>query len=221
MKINPALSALGLWQASSEPIWSGIFPFGEDPDPAVVKAIRVFAPNYVPLWVTKAYVSPAGTEHVYGYHAFGLHTFDPESSEEDDAIGGEPVTVLRPTHGWPARFSGGRITSPYILSIKWEEGSWQDRCNVPEIPIPYDMRAEWWMKRTWHRIQKEKVGKLGNAEKNRVLAMRAAADRELQGVHTDIKLANRDDRYQLLRESGKATSSTAVAPSKQPLEVNA
>ena len=219
--VNPALSALGLWQPTSEPIWSGVFPAGQEPDEAIVRSIRSFCPDFVPLYVTTEYLAPVGGERKRAsYHAFGMHTNQPEGSEDDDALCGEPVSVLRPTT-WPARFNGGRVSCVYVLSKPWPEDSWQFKCNMPLDPLPFDWRAEDWMRKTWHRVQKERAATLGFAEKNRMLAHRAAEEKAMRGVHEDIKLANRDDRYQLLRPLGIATSSTAIAPSKQPIEVSA
>ena len=41
-------------------------------DPAIVKAIREFEPDFCPLWVTTTYRSPAGSYKVFGRHAIGI-----------------------------------------------------------------------------------------------------------------------------------------------------
>lgn len=187
---------LGMWRVVGGPEWSAVFPPGDAPDPGIVKAIRVFAPHYVPLWLRKAYVSPTGDKTAYGYHVVGMHTDNPEEAEEDWEI----VNVIRPPD-WPANFNHGLINVVKVLWDDWKPGSWQRKRNFPRQYVPYDWRLVDWMRRTAHRIQDRKQARLDAiAAVDRQLE---AEDKALAKVEADAKQELRDDAHSLLQAGMK------------------
>lgn len=202
--ISSDLAHLGMWQPTGRPEWTVVFPAGLEPDPAIVKAIRVVAPRFVPLWVTREYISPTGERRTYGYYALGMHSDVPEESAEEDFEGLGPVNV----QGWN---KGGRLCCIDVLSSQWKDGSWQQDCNVPEPAEPFDERVRDWFVRTHYRLQKAK--RIGDEVVRTAKAKKEAELQALAVKRDAVRNQNRADRFQLLRSLGKATSSTAVAPS--------
>lgn len=58
------------WTETISACGSEMYPW----DPAVVKAIREFEPDFCPLWVTTTYKAPSGGFKVFGRHAIGIDT---------------------------------------------------------------------------------------------------------------------------------------------------
>lgn len=213
--VSSELKELGLWQEKGRPKWSTRFPAGHDPDPAIVREIRSFCPDFVPLWVVRTFVTPTEGSKDYGYYALGIHIQNPEETEDDawDALG--PVNVEI-----PPPFRGGRIYAIEVIANEWKPGSWQFNNNVPPTGEPFDRRALDWMLKTHHRRENTDIVKdQMQAVRDRLAAEKVALDKGRE----ERRLANREDRFQLLRWIGemfgmapKATSSTAVAPTPKP-----
>lgn len=212
--IGPSASAMkdeGLWVERGRPYWTAVFPPGATPDPEIVKAIRVFCPEFAPLWVVRSFVAPTGGERSFGYYAFAVHLEHPDESEADAWEGLGPVSIETPPD-WP--FKSGRMYVFEVLAHEWKPDSWQFRCNVPPPGEVFDARALTWMQATDHRRKNT------NIVQDKLREIRAAKAAEMAALdkgRQERKLANREDRFQLLRWlGGKATSSTAVPPTPKP-----
>jgi hypothetical protein len=89
MEIAQRASQAGVYEYLGES-----FSVDEIIDPSLVKQIRAFVPQYVPLVTRRRYRSPAGTEVVELYHVVGRYIEDPRE-------GAQPVRLERVPPGFP------------------------------------------------------------------------------------------------------------------------
>lgn len=198
-------SDLGFWTPVGKPSWSAVFPAGDEPDPGIVAAIRVFAPHYVPLWLRKEYKAPTGARSVYGWHVIGMHTDDPGEAEWS----GNVLNLQRPSD-WPAAFLSGQIYVVRVLWDDWIPGTWQAKRKLPRQYVPYDARLIEWMKATHARIQ---AARDVRREMERELqAMLEAEDLALQKVEDETEAVLREDAYSLLQAGMKSERSFQNGP---------
>jgi hypothetical protein len=195
-----SVADLGMWRSVGAPEWTAVFPAGNEPDPGIVKAIRVFAPHYVPLWLRKAYRSPTGDLTAYEYHVVGMHTDNPTEAQDDWEI----VNVIRPPD-WPARFMSGQINVVRVLWDDWKDGTWQKARNFPRQYVPYDWRLVDWMRRTAHRVQQE-TQRTEERRREALAALDAqfaAEDKAVEKLEADTKAEAREDAFSLLQAGMK------------------
>lgn len=198
-------SDLGFWTPVGEPSWSAVFPAGDEPDPGVVAAIRVFAPHYVPLWLRKEYKAPTGARNVYGWHVIGMHTDDPGEAEWS----GNVLKIQRPSD-WPAMFLTGQIYVVRVLWDDWIPGTWQAKRKLPRQYVPLDARLIEWMKATHQRIQQARD--VRREMERELQAMFEAEDLALQKVEDETEANLREDAYSLLQAGMKAERSFQNGP---------
>ena len=85
-------------------------------DPVIVKEIRVFDPNYVPLLCKRLYVSPLGMIVSKQYHVIGRHIEFPQEGYET-----ENVRLAIVPKGFP--FNPDKIQPLRTLCANWPKGS--------------------------------------------------------------------------------------------------
>lgn len=114
------------------------------PNPKVVKAVQEFEPEAVFLFVRSAYVSPAGTEHVFGRHAVAIAPRDRQARHQ-------VVRALHPTLTPSPRF-------PLVL-----DSIWQDRSVslIPDLKVfgykPLDWEFYHAAKKAWIEMKETPV----------------------------------------------------------------
>ncbi len=163
---------MGKWRLVGEPIYTAIFPPGDEPDPAIVRAIRRFDPDFIPLACLKMYQTPTGGEDRRVYTVIARSVPDPEESPDDCA----PVNVMLPAKG---RVLPGPYYPMKTLAEKWDEKSWQFRNGVPEVAIPFDWNVYHFCKSAYWRFrQAQRSIKADVMERvdNRIREERAAVE---------------------------------------------
>lgn len=129
------------------------FPGGQEPDPGLVKQIRVFDPYFVPLNLRKAYRDPSGQEVVFNYHCIGR--WAPIADDESR----DPIKVDRPSRKsvlFP--FEGGVIYDQRTVCDEWAEGTRERSLLCPDIYVPFDARLVRWMDAAHRRLMREEGG---------------------------------------------------------------
>lgn len=100
-----------------------VYPY----DPAVVRAIREFDPNVIPLFVRRAYKATTGQVVVRGFHAFASHRWNPS---------GKPASwtnlVLMPTYSNAPR--------PTHMDLHLEDRNQRKGDGLPGAYVPFDWR---------------------------------------------------------------------------------
>ena len=111
----------------------------ESIDPGLVKRIRSFWPEYVPLLCRRRYVTPAGTEVLMEYHIIGRYIENPTDGYAEDT-----VKLTHVPHGFP--YNPEKIHSLRTLWAPWpgphydEAGDYQSGCvewenGTPPAPV--------------------------------------------------------------------------------------
>ena len=133
-----------VWQFWSETIsacGSETYPV----DPAVVKAIREFEPDFCPLWVTTVYLSPAGSFKVFGRHAIGI---DCKSHVQEGKH--HPVRV------WTASYGVNKGRRPILVEELLQN---EDEQLIPDLKVfgyaPMDWGFYHKARRSWYEQKKK------------------------------------------------------------------
>lgn len=193
------------WRGPDEVCHSLTFPVGEEPDPAMVAAIRrEFFPEYVPLYVTKLYVAPDGSHVPLGYHAIGRWARYPDDDTEEDwdeeikrwvPRGQVPLRVLRPIR---FRFRGGVIYEQRILENAWPEHTRERACNWPAVALPVHWGLFDWMQAAqWRLMRQLRMAKWDILDA--VAARDYLEQRDLQKVQGEARHRLRGDRNMIGR----------------------
>lgn len=130
-----------------------VFPPGEEPDAGLVRQIRVFDPNFVPLWMRKTYHDPQGVELTFGWYVIGR--WAPIADDESR----DPIKVDRPSRKsvlFP--FEGGVIYDQRTVCDEWAEGTRERSLLCPDIYVPFDARLVRWMDAAHRRLMREEGG---------------------------------------------------------------
>lgn len=138
------------WKGPLEVQWSLTFPIGQEPAPEVVRAIRAFYPQYVPLWCVRVHLHPDGREkRPFGYHVIGRWRESPDADYPDPW---RIVKVDRPS-GFP--FRGGVIYEQRTVSAPWPDHSREKALNTPDraLPGPVHMEFANWMKEMYYEAR--------------------------------------------------------------------
>lgn len=94
-------------------------------DPALVREIRTFDPDYVPLLVKRRYRSPAGGEVEAMYHVIGRQILNPSEGYEDAA-----VTLAFVPSGFA--YDPGKIHPLRTLWAPWHGPNWDGQGAKPD-----------------------------------------------------------------------------------------
>lgn len=142
---SPSGKALGCWQLLAAD-YTAIFTDGLDPDPARVRTIRTFDPDYVPLLVQRTFQAPTGGVQTYGYHVIGRFIRDMDHVNDTR----EPVRLANVPAYWP--YPSGTVYAQRTWSLPWAKGSWQYRDGFPEIYLPHDGDLVEWMRACFRQM---------------------------------------------------------------------
>jgi hypothetical protein len=173
-------SVAGRWQ-----LIDVVHAVRQDADPDLVKAIRAVMPRYVPLVITRAFVTPTGGVEAHKYDAIGIWSQFPDKDDPGSYLAEEC------DRGQNFPFSGGVIyVTDTLMSPHKDKG--KRLRNEPEPPIPLD----WWvvkaMQQTHHRIVN------GTASiKDRYLAL---IKRQWEREEEDLRKVQEDAKYALKQE---------------------
>lgn len=175
------------WKGPLEVEWSLTFPVGQEPKPEVVKRIRSFFPQYVPLWCTRVHLHPDGTKVPFFYHVIGRWR---ESPDEDFPDLDRIIKVLRPPN-FP--WKGGVIYEQRTLSCPWPDHSPQKYVNTPDQPLPgpTSMELANWMEEQYKLAR-------GSLESLKSRVARNEKDKESQAEREMEKL-EKDKTYELMQ----------------------
>jgi hypothetical protein len=162
-------------------------------DPAVVKAIREFEPDFCPLWVTTVYKAPSGGFKVFGRHAIGI---DCKTHIQEGKH--HPVKVLTATYG----VNAGR--RPIIVEELVQNTDVQ---IIPELKVfgyaPMDWGFYHKARRGWYEQQKKRADYAHDleAEKEAADYINAKADSEARQKKSLDEEA--DYRFDFVSNKGK------------------
>jgi hypothetical protein len=160
--------ALGKWQEIDQH-YSCIFPASREPDPALVKDVRLTIPDFVPVLLKRIYATPEGHEVYIEFVCEGQWK---ERADEPDCL---PLMVERP-YKFP--FRGGviyhkRTLSTGLMGIPAPE-VWKAR-GIEDLPLPFDAKMADWLKgayrtkahQTAKEMRRDAVQQIVNDEKAR------------------------------------------------------
>ena len=171
--------------------FSCVFPATFEPDPAIVRAIRVFDPDFVPVWCVKEYKAPTNQRHEFGWYILGRHV--PIPNQDPWAGGRERLRLLTPTTGF--HFKGG-IYEDTVWASPWPPGSIPYKLGLPYEFLSFDWdlvdqaREQWWKARCERfTFRSNRMAEYNDA--------RAAKQSELASVQEDARLRLRDDKRQI------------------------
>lgn len=199
---------MSLWRQVGE-VWSTVFPVGQDPDPAIVHAIRSeFLPHYVPLFHRKVFQSPTLRIVKFDYHAIGVwYPYPP-----DERI---PVRLEARDPQW-LPFHGGIVLCDRIVDSPHAEHSQAFRDNLPAVPIDYSWDLYHWMKAAhWDKVRSLKTDKeWKESAKEKALEPDRQAEKAMLEADRDAGLKLHDDRYMIRRaiEQKKLTDPEVSPP---------
>lgn len=101
----------------------------DQPDPEIVRQIRVFDTRYVPLWVRQVYKTPGGSEIVVGYHVIGRYIEFPK----EDAPPPVRLEVVPIDFNFPA----DKIHALRTLCASWPRDSVEYSICAPPAYVKY------------------------------------------------------------------------------------
>jgi hypothetical protein len=155
----------------------------------IVAALRRLQPRYVPLVITRAFVTPTGGVDHRKYDAIGIWSQFPDSADESSYLAEEC------DRGPNFPFSGGVIYVNDVLMDPHKDKGKRFR-NEPEEPLPLD----WWVVRAFEYVH-HKIMNGTVSPKDRYLAgirrQWEKRDEELAKVREDARLALHDERRTL------------------------
>lgn len=185
-----------------------VFPPGQEPDLHLVRQIRVFDPNFVPLWLRKTYHDPQGIDVTFGWHVIGRW-----APMADDA-GRPPIKLERPTRKsvlFP--FEGGVVYDQRTICDEWAEGSKERRLMCPEVYVPFDARLVRWMDAAHRRLMREQGG-IKQKVLDSIDLQAAAEGKAIATVQDDARRSLHSDRHMIRRALDEGL--TAPDPPKDP-----
>lgn len=192
-------ATLGSWECLGEH-YTCVFPPTDEPDPAVVRAIRQICPNYVPMLAIADWQSPSGGVHRLKYHV--IATWQPYETEADRRKHVPTVKNCERPRGFP--FSGGVLYAQRVWALSWPEGSPEYAENRPALTGIYDWDIYRFIKQIYEELgippgtrlmgDFADPGKQANENRKKQKAAEAA---EVEKVEEDARLALRDDRHEL------------------------
>lgn len=113
------------------------FPSGMEPDAAVVKAIREFDPEYVPVLCRKAYRTPTNALVAHGFHLIARFI--------DCVKWPKPPLKLVNSSRWLNGMDSGRIYEQKMWADLPKDGTQAARECWPPLYRPHDWRLHRWM----------------------------------------------------------------------------
>lgn len=185
-----------------------VFPPGMEPDLALIRQIRVFDKNYVPLWLRKTYHDPQGEVVTFGWHCIGRWV----SIADDD--GREPIKLERPSAKsvlFP--FEGGVVYDQRTICDEWAEGTPQRALMCPDIFIPFDPRLVRWMDAAHRRLMREE-GPIKQKILDSIDLQAAAENKAVDTVEDEARRNLKRDRGMIRRAIDE--SRLAADPPKDP-----
>jgi len=183
------LSGDGFLQSETDNAWrvlhtehSAVFPVGFDPDWSVVRAIRLFDPEYVPLWARKVYRTPTGGLVVFGYHVIGRHIQYP--TEDPWATARKPVRLVNKPADYP--WSEGAVYEQKWWATPPKQGTQAYREAWPPLYRPHNWRLLPWMEQAhWFLLRGRESAKAKMLRQ--IQQEREAEKKELDTVRDDAK----------------------------------
>lgn len=178
-----------------------VFPAGEEPAAHLVREIRAFDPNFVPLWLRKTYKDPQGFEVCVGYHVLGRWA---AIADDESRL---PLRLERPalkTVLFP--FVGGVVYDQRTICDEWREGSEQRRLKCPDIFVPFDNRLVRWAAAAHRRLMRE-AGAIKQKVLDGIDARTAAEAKGVESVQAEARHSLKGDKNMIRRaiDQGKLT----------------
>jgi hypothetical protein len=186
-----------------------VFPPGEEPNPSLVREIRTFDPNYVPLWLRKTYKDPQGVEVTFGWHCIGRWA----PIADDDSR--EPLRLERPGRKsilFP--FDGGVVYDQRTICDEWAEGTPERALMCPDIYIPFDQRLVTWMNAAHRRLMREEGTKQKTLDD--IDARLAAEQKAVETLEDDARRNLKRDKNLIRRAIDEKRLAADPAPDPQP-----
>ena len=187
--------------------YTAVFSDGLDPDPSVVRAIRAFDPDYIPLLVRRIFQAPTGGVVTFGYHVIGRHI-----ARLDDGDLRQPLRLQATPNPWP--WPAGTVYAQRTWSLPWKKGSWQYRDGFPDLFLPHDMYLCRWME----AIHRQMFSSAESIQAQIVKQWRDEAEAERLQLEATQKAARErlhDDRHEL-RDAVDNTLHWMEHPRQQP-----
>jgi hypothetical protein len=177
------------WAETISAVGSETYPV----DPAVVKAIREFEPDFCPLWVTTTYRSPAGGFRVFGRHAIGI-----------DCKNHFQEGKHRPMKVWGATYGVNAGRRPILVEELIENPDVQ---IIPDVKVfgysPMDWGFYHKARRSWYeqKLKREQYANDVEAEKEAqaIYSARLEADAKAEKSMND----EADYRFDFVSNKGK------------------
>lgn len=176
----------GMWELVDQ-YHTCVYPPGDPgpPDPSLVKEIRVFCPEFVPVLRIEQYVTPTGGVVTYGFHGIGM--WQPESDPTR-----EPPLVLDRGEDFP--FIGGVVYMQQVWGVPPnKEGR---AAGMPCLYLPFNRQLVEWMNREHYEVVRSQ-------DDFRILRrkqLQAHLDREQKAIkdaEDNARLQLIDDRHQI------------------------
>lgn len=180
-------------------------------DPAIVKAIRAFEPEFVPFFVRSRYVSPTGGEYIFGRHGLAVAPRIPERRHQ----------IIRPL--MPSTTAGPRY--PIVMN-----DILQDKTNriVPELSVFGFMKFDWALyhkaKRSWWDLKHNESTQ--TAERDAADYQRESGDAALrvlqaQEAESDYKFDHETNKGKTIKSAFEAMSASDWANLGAPQDYKA
>lgn len=166
--LTGAARSLGIWQ-EIDTVFSCVFPASREPDPDLVRDVRILMPDFVPIHMRKVYCTPGGNEEYLDFVCAGRW-----ARVEDDPDR-KPLRLERP-YDFP--FTGGVIYHQRTLGTRGFGVSvpqvWKSR-GIEDLPLPFDRKMTAWIKAAYHwfmnqsakEAQKDAMQQIADEEKAR------------------------------------------------------
>lgn len=100
-----------------------------------MKQCRVYDKNFVPIWCTIVYKTPAGTVEKTGHYVIARYV--PPGADKDNIK--QPLKLE--SYPWNFPFSSKRIFELLSWTLKWPKGSQGAKLGIPEPAKPFDQRV--------------------------------------------------------------------------------
>lgn len=155
------------------------FPPGLEPDAAVVKAIREFDPDYVPVLCRKVYKTPTNADVAYGYHLIARYVEIPPNDSW------KPLKLVG-TSRWLNGHPSTSIYEQRSWADEWPAGSQQALEFWPPVFKPFDWSLHAYLK----SCHKAYFGELRTIKEQILEGQRAketAKKKELEFIEEDAR----------------------------------
>jgi hypothetical protein len=170
--------------------FSCVFPPGWEPDDALVRRIREFDPKFVPVWMTKTYIDPGGSEVTYGFYVIGRWEQTEIEAHSDPETDRMPLKLERPKD-FP--FHGGVVYDQRTWSHAWPQGSVGALLGLPEVFRPFDDRLYEFMREAHKVFMGDHTRNYANAVKRTIQARREMELEELARLEDEAMRRNREE----------------------------